>query len=850
MSSSLLARNERHRFVVLLLRIRLVAYVVVGIPLLIASQGSVTASLVGIVVIALAAGLPLVARETGAWSGVRVAAGIDLMVSYGVWLAAPAVAPLTIVLSMSAVAIMVFLSPERTAQRFGLFAVILEASKILVVWLAPDLLDRSVDAVAWTIVARSAVLSGTYFVVRALDEYFSRLNFAAESGSDRYRRLMDDAPTALLVVSDGEITYANDQATELVGGTDASLEGMAFLALVDQDDRRVFSERTRRVLDRLEAVHFGDLGLTSLSGDKRVVDLTVSPVDIGEGLSIQLAIKDVTAQRQTETELQETRLNYRSFFERIPVALYRTRPNGDIIQANRGLVELLGAQSESELVGLRATDFYADQSDREHLTSMLEDEKIIVGYESRMRRLDGEMIWVRDTARLIETDIGLVYEGAMVDVTARRNIEDELWSRAMQQEAAASIGQLALEAEDISNVMRSVTETVSRVLRAHGAAVLNRGRTGSFSLVGQSLELDLEAAMISDLADRAHMTAAPVVLRSEAEVSTSSAELAERGIQSAVAVMVPGEMNFGTLVVVSRDQRVFTSDDLNFLHAVANVLAAAADRSMANARLEELLRSKDSFVASVSHELRTPLTVVTGMAHELRERWHELSPDEMVEFTEMLVEQSGDMADLIEDLLVAARSNIGNVAVRKEPVDLDEQVSSVLAGFQSQWSAEVTTQLEPAVVDADPIRVRQIIRNLITNALRYGGPNIEVAMSSTVGAWTVKVIDDGPGIPKADRERIFEPYERAHDSEGQPGSVGLGLSVSRTLAELMGGSLTYQFEEKSIFALELSRSAELEAERSSSAAGEGLPAQLPAVGLGRVGVDVGVVDDVFRASSQ
>lgn len=848
MSSSLFARNERHRFVVLLLRIRLVAYVVVGIPLLIASQQSVVASIVGFMVIAFAAGLPFAARETEAWSGVRIAAAIDLFVSYSVWLLVPVIAPFTIVLSMSAVAMMVFLAPDRPAQRFGLFAVALEGSKILVVWLAPELLDRSVDAVAWTIIARSAVLSATYYVVRALDEYFSRLHLAAESGSDRYRRLMDDAPTALVVVSDGTIKYANDEATELAGAPGLELEGATFLSLIAEGNQRAFTDRTRRVLERLEAVHFDDFVLSSLAGDQRIVDLTVSPVDIGEGLSIQIAINDVSAQRKAESELRETRLNYRSFFERIPVALYRTRPNGDIIQANKGLVELFGAQTESELVGLRATDFYADEGDRQHLTSMLEDERIIVGYESKMRRLDGATIWVRDTARLIETDTGLVYEGAMVDVTARRNIEDELWARAMQQEAAASIGQLALEAEDISSVMRSVTETVARVLRTDGAAVLQRGPAGTFALVGQSQDLDLEAAAISDLADRAHMTAAPVVLRSDAEVSSSSPALAERGIQSAVAVMVPGEMDFGALVVVSKRQRVFTSDDLNFLHAVANVLAAAADRAMANARLEELLLSKDSFVASVSHELRTPLTVVTGMAHELRERWQELSPNEMEEFTDLLVEQSGDMADLIEDLLVAARSNIGNVSVRNEPVDLDEQVASVLAGFQAQGDSDIEATLEPAIVDADPIRVRQIIRNLITNAIRYGGPNVEVWMSSTAGARVVEVVDDGPGIAESDRDRIFEPYERAHDTVGQPGSVGLGLSVSRTLAELMGGSLTYRFEGGSIFTLELSRSTERETQRSQIEPSESPPAPAPSVGLGRIGVDVGVVDDVFRTS--
>lgn len=827
----------------LLLRIRVLVYVIVGLPILLASNLSAVGDVIGAVVIAMLAVAPLVVRRIGPYSGVRLSVGIDLVVSFLVWILVPVAAPLTLIVTIWSVAMMVFLVPEPTAQRFTLVAVLLEAAKILVVVFAPDVLDRPVDGLVLTIVGRAAVISASYFVTRALDEYFFRLHVASESGSARYRRLMDVAPTALIVVSDGTITYMNDEARQLLAAERGQLIGTEFIPLVRSDFRKTLAHQIGRVLDRLETSHFDDIVLTALGGEERIVDATVNPVDLGKGLSVQVALHDVSAQRRAETELQETKLNYRSFFERIPVALYRTRPNGDIIQANRGLVELLGAQSESELVGLSAADFYADKSDRDHLTSMLADKRVIVGFESRMRRLDGQVIWVRDTARLIETDIGPVYEGAMVDVTGRRNIEDELWARAMQQEAAASIGQLALEADDISSVMRSVTETVARVLRTDGAVVLQRGPAGTFTLVGQSTGVDLDASSVADLADRAHMTAAPVVLRNEREVTFAAPSLTDKGVQSAVAVMIPGvEMEFGTLAVVSIKERVFTSDDLNFLHAVANVLAAAADRAVANARLEELLRSKDAFVASVSHELRTPLTVVTGMAHELEERWMELSDEELAEFTKLLVEQSRDMSDLIEDLLVTARSNIGNVAVRNEPVELDEQVRSVLVGFSGSGTATIKANLEPGIVDADPIRVRQIIRNLLTNALRYGGPNIEVVMSSTAGARAVAVIDDGAGISQADRERVFVAYERAHHAEGQPGSVGLGLTVSRTLAELMGGSLTYGFDGRSVFTLELSRDVAAESNRAQQHEQDIPMSNVPTVGLGRIGVDVGVVD--------
>ena len=375
--------------------------------------------------------------------------------------------------------------------------------------------------------------------------------------------------------------------------------------------------------------------------------------------------------------------------------------------------------------------------------------------------------------------------------------------------------------------------------------LLDRKESGVFELLGQSSAFDLDSEWVASLADRAHMTAAPVVLRSASEVEFAAPSLASAGVEAALAVMIPGEdIDFGTLVALSRSERIFTAEDLNFLHTVANVLAAAIDRESARSRLEALLRSKDAFVASVSHELRTPLTVVTGMALELNERWMDLTDDELREFTGLLVEQSQDMSDLIEDLLVAARANVGNVAVVSEPIELEGHISRVLSAYQSVPGKTITSRLHAGVVDGDPIRVRQILRNLITNAIRYGGPNIEVIMTSTTGAHVIEVVDDGDGIPPDDRDRIFDAYERAHNAEGQPGSVGLGLTVARTLAGLMGGSLTYDFDGRSRFRLEMSRNVDVES--SMRAEAEQLPEAFPsasaAVGLGRIGVDVGVVE--------
>jgi PAS domain S-box-containing protein len=846
MSSGLLKRSERHRLVGFLLRVRAAVYGVVGVLVLLLPT-ALPVRVIGVLVVTLAASAPFIVRRDDRYAGVRLSSSIDVVASYALWLVVPWAGGMSLLLTIWAIAFVVFMSPARSAARFTLFAILLEVSKVGVV-LGGGVISGSTSPSEATdigiIFARTIALSGAYLLFRAIDVYIFRLAAAAESGGERYRRLMDAAPTGYLVQDDSEIVYANVAAGDLVERPVSALVGCSITDIVVPEDRSRLDRAMQVAWDRLESVNVESLQLDTESTDVRWVDATCTVTDHGRDLAVQIALHDRSGQRQAEIDLHRKEVDYREFFERIPVALYRSLPSGRITQANSALVELLGAESEDQVTNVDALDLYVDPSDREHLTQMLEEGNIVVGFEARMKRLDGQIIWVRDTSRRIETSGGIAYEGAVVDITGRRGIEDELWTRAAQQEAAATIGQIALDSDDINAVLDQITQLVSRVLGTEGVVLFQRYPGGDLGLTGATGEIEISPDMVSGIADRTHMTASPVVLRSDGEVRFTAPMLSQIGIRSCAAVMVPGaDTDFGTLVALARDERLFTVDDINFLIAVANVMAAAIDRSNAKTRLEDLLKSKDAFVASVSHELRTPLTVVTGMAHELNERWMNLTDEELGEFTSMLVEQSRDMSDLIEDLLVAARSSIGNVAVRNERVNLVYEIESVLAGF-SGADASIVVQTEPGTVSADPIRVRQILRNLVNNALRYGGSNIEIVSSSEPGTLVVEVIDDGAGIAAEDHERIFVAYESAHQTEGQPGSVGLGLTVSRTLAELMGGSLTYRFDGRSIFRLELPMAVDDSADdqRTKPSLAEDVALSMRTVGSGRIGVDVGVME--------
>jgi two-component system sensor histidine kinase/response regulator len=215
----------------------------------------------------------------------------------------------------------------------------------------------------------------------------------------------------------------------------------------------------------------------------------------------------------------------------------------------------------------------------------------------------------------------------------------------------------------------------------------------------------------------------------------------------------------------------------------------------ANRRLEELMRSKDEFVASVSHELRTPLSVVVGLAAELRDSPDGFSPDMAAELVAMIAEQSSEVAFIVEDLLVAARSEIDAVTVLVQRVDVAAAVEGVLRPLpqtdRERVSISVPADLAAA---ADVVRFRQVLRNLVVNAFRHGGWAVKVTAAEQDGWVVVGVTDDGPGLPETEWERIFDAYHSAHPMEGKPASVGLGLTVSRSLARLMGGDIRYRHD--------------------------------------------------------
>ena len=229
-------------------------------------------------------------------------------------------------------------------------------------------------------------------------------------------------------------------------------------------------------------------------------------------------------------------------------------------------------------------------------------------------------------------------------------------------------------------------------------------------------------------------------------------------------------------------------------------------RRREQAEIEQLHRTsddKDRFLAAVSHELRTPLTVVIGLAHELAEEGGRFGDEERATLLGMIGEHSEEAGAIVEDLLVAARSDINRLVTYPERVDLGDTLDTVL---EQITLPALSIDGAPGVAFADPQRVRQVMRNLLTNAVRYGGPSVEVRFRSTETEVMVTVADNGKAISAEQERRIFDPYTSAHENGAELGSIGLGLYISLKLANLMGGSLGYSHDgDHSLFEFRLPR---------------------------------------------
>jgi signal transduction histidine kinase len=226
--------------------------------------------------------------------------------------------------------------------------------------------------------------------------------------------------------------------------------------------------------------------------------------------------------------------------------------------------------------------------------------------------------------------------------------------------------------------------------------------------------------------------------------------------------------------------------------------------------LSNLNVEKDRLVATVSHEVRNPLTGIVGLSSLLADGWDQIPAEEARGMVAMISAEAQSLTEIIDDLLDVSRLRAGVVKLEAIPVELARAATEQVGGR--------VPVLGGATAVADPLRVGQIVRNLMVNAERYGEEPIEVVIAEHDGLATLEVTDRGPGVDAALADDLFTPFA----TSGRPGSTGLGLSVSRQLARAMGGDLEY-LRDAGVTVFRLTLPALTGAERSDSVSASAPP---------------------------
>lgn len=350
----------------------------------------------------------------------------------------------------------------------------------------------------------------------------------------------------------------------------------------------------------------------------------------------------------------------------------------------------------------------------------------------------------------------------------------------------------------------TLREAVSILRAVHGEIILSDPTDSHASYLGfvagrKTAQRRLPVSEAADLfaislGDRQHRIFGPRTRDSRLRIAL--------GFDATCGMIAPishGDGNIGLIVVAGRSgvMKHFTMAELDLLDTIANHASLTLERATVIARLrseihanQALIRSKDQLIAAVSHELRTPLTGVLGFAEMLRDSGSDFSTAETDTMLAAIADEAVDLTNLVEDLLTAARAQMGSLTILPTTVALRPLIGRVVESTAGP-AHHIVVSGTPISALADESRVRQILRNLITNAERYGGHQIHIATYTNAETAHLRVSDNGDGIPESDQERIFAPYESAHDAGTQPGSLGLGLTISRSLAQLMSGDLTY-----------------------------------------------------------
>jgi signal transduction histidine kinase len=265
-------------------------------------------------------------------------------------------------------------------------------------------------------------------------------------------------------------------------------------------------------------------------------------------------------------------------------------------------------------------------------------------------------------------------------------------------------------------------------------------------------------------------------------------------------LITKGGHAIGTVCVFDHKARIWTNEEVECLSEITNTFLTEIELRHALSDAKEEVRTREEFISIASHEIKTPLSVLileSQLAH-LRLKRQELSPERLVKLLNQFDRQFYRLKSLVENMLDVSRIKTGKLVLDPKIFSLNNLIKNILQDFSSQLSlsgCEVSCQANLEVNgEWDPIRVEQVITNLLSNIVKYAsGAPVEIRLYEEDEYVHISVADNGPGLPQDVLEKVFLPFERFHNEKSASG-LGIGLFISFQIMKAHGGSLKVESE--------------------------------------------------------
>ena len=582
--------------------------------------------------------------------------------------------------------------------------------------------------------------------------------------------------------NDGKVTFLNPVAEKLTGwplheAIGTPLESV--FRIVNEETRRaVESPATRALREGLVVGLANHTLLLARNGCERPIDDSAAPLrDLDGNVSgVVLVFRDVTERRHQENQLRESEERFRLLIESVKdYAIFMLDPNGTVISWNAGAERIKG-YSANEIIGSHFSRFYPPDVVARGFPSF---ELEIATKEGRFEdngwrvRKDGTRFWANVVITAVRDESGTLRGFAKVtrDLTERKRAEEALRSRESQIRALTqSANDAIISADEAGNIVFW-----------NAAATTTFGYTESEAL-GRPL-----AMLMPERYREAHQQGLERLL------AGGQAHLLGKTIE------LEGLRKDGSEFPIELSLAAWSTDEGRFYTGIVRNIAERKQLERAKAQSEmlaDLNRRKDEFLAMLSHELRNPLAPISTAVQLLR-----LDKDDdpsLQPAMSILERQVTHLTRLVDDLLEVSRISTGRIRLQPDYIDLrriaERAVEAVrLLSAQREHEFVVSLPAGPVWLQADAVRIEQVLVNLLVNAVKYTdvGGRIELSLEQDGEQAVVRVKDTGVGIAPDLLPTIFDLFTQAERSlDRSQGGLGVGLTIVRRIVELHGGSVS------------------------------------------------------------